>query len=559
MGDVRCMDSWSGPTDPTTLLLYGDILTNGQKPRDLPSLSAGTVALSVSPSSRHHSDDDITGEVYRCHLCSYSGTSNNQLKAHMDMHFDHKCRFCDYTSRTEGRLKRHIRDFHSEVPPDSWAGSQVPRGSAGDTSDNGQFSDGGSQETGTQNPGKPRKYRCKQCAFVAICKTDFWEHNKTHIKSEKLLTCPKCPFVTEYKHHLEYHLRNHFGSKPFKCAKCNYSCVNKSMLNSHMKSHSNVYQYRCSDCSYATKYCHSLKLHLRKYNHKPATVLNLDGTPNPYPIIDVYGTRRGPRPKKRKGDGPSGPASEGGLTPTKSVRTSPEQAMSVSVASHSSVSMSPVSSPPPNMSPMSFMNGPPPMGPLVPTSMFPMGFPFLSYPGIFSSGMLAMPSAPPMSLADLPSPMMVKQPPPRTSPPLQASKPPTPLPKTPSPKTQKPTQLRAPSPVVPSPTSNAAHDLSRIEARIAEHTQRLQQLHQQQVDEKSRGKMHEKNGDGDSAGGHGQVGAPLKCSFCNFTAVVRELYLRCVGNNHMCTNCDPNDSPLDLRKLTLGDGRCFLE
>ena len=55
------------------------------------------------------------------------------------------------------------------------------------------------------------------------------------------------------------------------------------MLNSHMKSHTNVYQYRCADCTYATKYCHSLKLHLRKYGHKPAMVLNNDGSPNNLP------------------------------------------------------------------------------------------------------------------------------------------------------------------------------------------------------------------------------------------------------------------------------------
>ena len=95
---------------------------------------------------------------------------------------------------------------------------------------------------------------------------------------DRVLQCPRCPFVTEYKHHLEYHLRNHFGSKPFQCPKCNYACVNKSMLNSHMKSHTNVYQYRCSECSYATKYCHSLKLHLQKYGHQPAVVLNPDGS-----------------------------------------------------------------------------------------------------------------------------------------------------------------------------------------------------------------------------------------------------------------------------------------
>lgn len=94
------------------------------------------------------------------------------------------------------------------------------------------------------------------------------------MKEEKILECPSCSFVTEYKHHLEYHIRNHIGSKPFKCDKCSYECVNKSMLNSHMKSHNNVYQYLCADCCYATKYCHSMKLHVNKYRHRPATILN---------------------------------------------------------------------------------------------------------------------------------------------------------------------------------------------------------------------------------------------------------------------------------------------
>ncbi|XP_046392955.1 protein hunchback [Ischnura elegans] len=148
--------------------------------------------------------------------------------------------------------------------------------------------------------GKFKTFRCKQCDFVALTKLEFWEHSRMHIRAERLLTCPRCPFVTEYKHHLEYHLRNHFGSKPFKCPHCPYTCVNKSMLNSHLKSHSSVYQYRCADCGYATKYCHSLKLHLRKYSHQPAMVLHPDGSPNPLPVIDVYGTRRGPKTGSKK-------------------------------------------------------------------------------------------------------------------------------------------------------------------------------------------------------------------------------------------------------------------
>lgn len=44
---------------------------------------------------------------------------------------------------------------------------------------------------------------------------------------------------------------------------------------------------------YATKYCHSLKLHLRKYGHKPAMVLNNDGSPNALPPMDMFGGNGG--------------------------------------------------------------------------------------------------------------------------------------------------------------------------------------------------------------------------------------------------------------------------
>ena len=111
-----------------------------------------------------------------------------------------------------------------------------------------------------------------------VVKEEFWVHSRVHIRRDRMLVCPKCPFVTEFKHHLEYHLRNHVGSKPFRCTRCNYACVNRSMLNSHAKSHTNVFQYRCADCVYAAKYCHSLRLHLRKHDHRPAAVLNADGS-----------------------------------------------------------------------------------------------------------------------------------------------------------------------------------------------------------------------------------------------------------------------------------------
>uniref|UniRef100_A0A0X3PPC3 Protein hunchback n=2 Tax=Schistocephalus solidus TaxID=70667 RepID=A0A0X3PPC3_SCHSO len=191
--------------------------------------------------------------IYFCHLCEFTGKKRFEFQTHLRSHYDFHCQICDYTSRTEGRLKRHMKDFHSEVPPENFSGKIAKLS-------------------------KPKFQKCKQCDFIAETKTDYWTHQRLHIKEERQLDCPHCPFVTEYKHHLEYHIRNHLGSKPFKCSKCNYECVNKSMLNSHMKSHTNIYQYRCADCNYATKYCHSLKLHSNKHGHHPAMVLNVDGS-----------------------------------------------------------------------------------------------------------------------------------------------------------------------------------------------------------------------------------------------------------------------------------------
>lgn len=129
---------------------------------------------------------------------------------------------------------------------------------------------------------KQKTYRCRHCGHQTDQKADNWQHIKTHVKPEKLLSCNACQFVTEYKHHLEYHQRNHAGIKPFKCEKCNYQCVNMSMLKSHMKSHSSLCPYQCGDCKYATKYAHSLKMHLKKYNHHANDVL----------VIDVYSFKK---------------------------------------------------------------------------------------------------------------------------------------------------------------------------------------------------------------------------------------------------------------------------
>ncbi|KAF7635108.1 hypothetical protein Mgra_00005549 [Meloidogyne graminicola] len=126
------------------------------------------------------------------------------------------------------------------------------------------------ETSSNRRAGKPKQYKCKQCPHLSHSKKEQWTHARLHIPKQKQLCCTICDFVTEYKHHLEYHYRNHNGQKPFNCPTCAYTCVNKSMLNSHMKSHTPNFQFKCIDCTYQTKYSHSLRMHLRKYKHKVA-------------------------------------------------------------------------------------------------------------------------------------------------------------------------------------------------------------------------------------------------------------------------------------------------
>lgn len=76
-----------------------------------------------------------------------------------------------------------------------------------DYEDDGLCAGGEKGKKRKSNNNKPRQYKCKQCKQVFFSKGEFWDHTRTHIKPEKMLQCPKCAFVTEYKHHLEYHLR----------------------------------------------------------------------------------------------------------------------------------------------------------------------------------------------------------------------------------------------------------------------------------------------------------------------------------------------------------------
>ncbi|XP_015375323.1 PREDICTED: protein hunchback [Diuraphis noxia] len=237
-----------------------------------------------------HSSYDLARplEHHHHHHLNHHAASNHLQSGTDHLQEDSEGRSTASSPTSSYRDLSGCEDFDLKIPKPSGPGS----GTGGHNNNNNHNNNNKEQ--------KPKKHKCKHCGLECTEKVQYWKHIRTHIKPEQLLECPNCEFATDLKHHYEYHLLNHTGAKPFTCPDCDYKCVSKSMLQSHLKSHSNVFQFQCYDCGYASKYMHSLKQHLKKRDHRPATPLNPDGTPNPDIVIDVVGNRRGPRQNKKQ-------------------------------------------------------------------------------------------------------------------------------------------------------------------------------------------------------------------------------------------------------------------
>ncbi|XP_057338247.1 protein hunchback-like isoform X2 [Microplitis mediator] len=144
--------------------------------------------------------------------------------------------------------------------------------------------------------------KCKKCKKQFNTKVKMWNHlAEVHFTSGKMIRCtePYCAFVTDLKHHWEYHMYRHTGIKPFGCDLCKYRCINKAMLKSHMKSHSNTYEYHCASCPLKSKFHHTFKQHLEETGHRQGKTYDEYGNLC-NKIIDVGGKRRGPRKPGQK-------------------------------------------------------------------------------------------------------------------------------------------------------------------------------------------------------------------------------------------------------------------
>ncbi|CAF3968034.1 unnamed protein product [Rotaria sp. Silwood2] len=218
-----------------------------------------------------------TNDLVQCIRCGCNANQDN-LFDHVSIHYPYKCYACGFYCDSSASLDEHNRTHTSNTLLKSTPIEEIslPLPIPISTSTKPVESSNGTNSEKSTPSNKAKVHRCRQCSYVSSVKEDYWAHHRVHIRADKVLECPSCPFVTEYKHHLEYHLRNHLGSKPFKCSKCEYACVNLSMLRSHKKSHFRHLIFKCLNCSFESKQYQALQEHLQIEGHEPFLDENIE-------------------------------------------------------------------------------------------------------------------------------------------------------------------------------------------------------------------------------------------------------------------------------------------
>jgi len=257
-----------------------------------------------------------TNGLVQCIRCGLNANQDNLLE-HVSVHYPYKCYSCGFYCNSSSGLDEHNRTHSSntftkltpEQPP-------IPSIPVSTSIKSSELINGVNNSEKSTPPSKAKVHRCRQCSFVSSVKEDYWAHHRVHIRADKILECPSCPFVTEYKHHLEYHLRNHLGSKPFKCSKCDYACVNLSMLRSHKKSHYRHLLFKCSNCSFESKQYQALQEHLQIEGHEPYVDENIEEFLKEY----SNGNMNNPTNNNHNTNSNSPPSTTTGSTPKNNTR-----------------------------------------------------------------------------------------------------------------------------------------------------------------------------------------------------------------------------------------------
>lgn len=140
----------------------------------------------------------------------------------------------------------------------------------------------------THGKGLATVYKCEDCTFQTIHKTNFNTHVWRHKNPEKIkmfecqvslltfsssclhkISKQHCPHKTPYKASLRAHLKLHMpkeGVETYACKECDFvTLYDRSyklhMLNIHNSDHPAIEYYRCTFCNFKTRYRENCRRH----------------------------------------------------------------------------------------------------------------------------------------------------------------------------------------------------------------------------------------------------------------------------------------------------------
>ncbi len=111
-------------------------------------------------------------------------------------------------------------------------------------------------------------YACNHpdCPYASSNSSNLNRHKKTHNKSstppEKRFKCNFCDFRASQNSNLKSHERIHTGERPFRCTICDDRFKQQPHLTVHMIKHTGKKKYACPNCPYRTAYKKVLQTHI---------------------------------------------------------------------------------------------------------------------------------------------------------------------------------------------------------------------------------------------------------------------------------------------------------
>ena len=92
--------------------------------------------------------------------------------------------------------------------------------------------------------------------------------------------CPKCPFATKHNSSLNKHIKVvHEEVKDKKCPKCSITCKTKAILLSHINFNHGCVKadsaFKCDKCPYVTNFKHHIKRHHKVAHGNQVKTINV--------------------------------------------------------------------------------------------------------------------------------------------------------------------------------------------------------------------------------------------------------------------------------------------